>query len=169
MNDALLPFFQVITTGAHNGALPVVPQIVQQTVQQTYLEPTQAAGAFLLRKHISGPLVMLNLLRFREHADYSANPQLACTTSISGREAFERYVTHTLPLLKKSGGDLLLLGSAGSWLIGPSDESWDMVMLVKQSSLASFMAFASDPNYLAGLGHRTAALLDSRLLPVEGC
>lgn len=28
------------------------------------------------------------------------------------------------------------------------------------------LAFASNPGYLAGLGHRTAALADSRLLPV---
>jgi hypothetical protein len=40
-------------------------------------------------------------------------------------------------------------------------------MLVQQSSLASFMAFASNAEYLAGIGHRTAALEDSRLLPLE--
>lgn len=42
-------------------------------------------------------------------------------------------------------------------------------MLVRQSSPAVFMAFASNAEYLAGIGHRTAALEDSRLLPlVEG-
>lgn len=39
-------------------------------------------------------------------------------------------------------------------------------MLVPQTSLASFMAFAADQGYLAGMGHRTAALEDSRLLPL---
>ena len=51
-------------------------------------------------------------------------------------------------------------------LLGVDDEHWDVVMLVKQSSLASFMAFASDAGYLAGIGHRTAAITDSRLLPI---
>jgi len=42
-------------------------------------------------------------------------------------------------------------------------------MLVKQRSIESFFAFASNSEYLAGIGHRTAAILDSRLLPVVEC
>ena len=59
----------------------------------------------------------------------------------------------------------MFLGAGGTYLIGPPEEHWDLVMLVRQNSLADFMAFASNPAYLAGLGHRTAALEDSRLLP----
>jgi hypothetical protein len=40
------------------------------------------------------------------------------------------------------------------------------MMLIKQKSLADFLAFASNTDYLAGMGHRSAALEDSRLLPV---
>ncbi|WP_220399062.1 hypothetical protein [Granulicella sp. WH15] len=40
-----------------------------------------------------------------------------------------------------------------------------MAMLVRQSSVESFLAFATHAPYLAGIGHRTAALEDSRLLP----
>ena len=72
-----------------------------------------------------------------------------------------------MPHLEKSGGRLLFFGRGGSFLIGPSDERWDAAMLVEQSSTASFMAFASNPEYLVGIGHRTAALEDSRLLPLE--
>jgi hypothetical protein len=36
----------------------------------------------------------------------------------------------------------------------------------RQRSVADFMAFASDKEYLAGVEHRTAALEDSRLLPL---
>jgi hypothetical protein len=39
-------------------------------------------------------------------------------------------------------------------------------MLVRQASVDSFFAFASNPEYLAGTGHRTAAVEDSRLLPL---
>lgn len=39
-------------------------------------------------------------------------------------------------------------------------------MLVRQSSVVSFLAFASHDAYLAGLGHRAAAIEDSRLLPL---
>jgi uncharacterized protein (DUF1330 family) len=109
---------------------------------------------------------MLNLLRFREVADYSAHPHLKPDTPISGAEAFDRYIAHTMPYLKDSGGELMLMAEGGSFLIGPEDERWDRAMLVRQSSVASFMAFASNAAYLAGLGHREAAIEDSRLLPL---
>ncbi len=131
-----------------------------------HLEVTQQAGAALFARNITGEVVMLNLLRFREVADYSASPALAPGQAISGAEAFQRYIDHTLPFLEASGGELVLLGKGGNFLIGPQEERWDLVMLVRQRSLADFMAFASDEAYLAGLGHRTAALEDSRLLPI---
>ena len=135
-------------------------------MKPSYLEPTQEAGAALFSRNVSGEIVMLNLLRLRETADYSATPELAQEKPVSGREAFQKYIVHTLPLLVKSGGDLLLLGDGGRFFIGPEDEQWDIVMLVRQSSLASFLSFASDEEYLAGIGHRTAAITDSRLLPI---
>ena len=134
--------------------------------QQTYLEPTHAAGRALWQRNIVGPAVMLNLLRFRRVADYSHAPELAPPAPISGAEAFERYVAHTLPYLRASGGEVVFLGDGGPLLIGPEAERWDLVMLVRQSSVESFMRFASDPAYAAGLAHRTAAVEDSRLLPM---
>ncbi|MEZ5830841.1 MAG: DUF1330 domain-containing protein [Dongiaceae bacterium] len=138
---------------------------MSDTIMQ-YLEPTQEAGRAFLQREIAGQVVMLNLLRFRQVADYSAHPALAPAAPISGAEAFDRYVAHTLPFLRRSGGDLMLFGEGGAFLIGPPEERWDRVMLVRQSNVQSFMAFASDQAYLAGLGHRTAALEDSRLLPL---
>jgi hypothetical protein len=131
-----------------------------------FLEPTQESGAALFSRNITGEVVMLNLLRFRDVADYSANPELRPGEPISGREAYQKYIDHTLPFLRESGGDLVFLGEGGKYLIGPQEEQWDLVMLVRQASLSNFMAFASNQDYLAGIGHRTAALEDSRLLPL---
>lgn len=131
-----------------------------------YIEPTQESGRALVLREIPGEVVMLNLMRFRSVADYAAAPNLAPPTPISGAEAFQLYIDHTLPYLKESGGDLLFLGHGGPFLIGPQSERWDMAMLVRQRSIASFMSFASHRGYLAGIGHRTAALEDSRLLPL---
>ena len=133
---------------------------------ETYLEPTQEAGRALFMRGIAGEVVMLNLLRLRAVADYSANPELAPEQPISGAQAYDRYIAHTLPYLTESGGSVLFLGEGGPYLIGPEGERWDRAMLVKQSSLQSFMAFAGNKAYLAGLGHRTAAVEDSRLLPL---
>lgn len=130
-----------------------------------YLEVSPEAEAALFSRHIEGLVTMLNLLRFRDVADYLQSPELMPTAPISGAEAFQKYIDYTLPLLKQSGGELVFLGEGGAYLIGPQEQRWDLVMLVRQNSPSDFMAFASNQAYLAGLGHRTAALEDSRLLP----
>jgi hypothetical protein len=132
----------------------------------TYLSPTQDQGRSLLTRGIAGSVTMLNLLRFRRTADYSATPALAPKAPISGEEAYRLYMEHTLPYLRASGGEVVFYGRGGEFLIGPVDERWDAALLVRQSSVASFMAFATDEGYLSGIGHRTAALEDSRLLPL---
>ena len=131
-----------------------------------YLKPSQRAGGIFVQRGIKGSVLMLNLLRLRDVADYTANPDLAPGAPISGAEAFNRYIRHTLPLLRENGGELIVLGLGGAFPIGPEDERWDLVMLVRQSSVQSFLGFASHREYLAGLGHRTAAIEDSRLLPM---
>jgi hypothetical protein len=131
-----------------------------------YLEPTQSAGALFVRRAIEGSVFMLNLLRFRDVADYTAHPELAPDTPVSGAEAFDRYIRHTLPYLRETNGDVTFPGAGGPLLIGPGNERWDIAMLVRQSRVASFLAFANHEAYRAGLGHRVAALEDSRLLPL---
>lgn len=131
-----------------------------------HIDPTAAAGRALMLRGLKGPVVMLNLLRFRAVADYSRAPDLAPAQLISGAAAYDLYVAHTLPWLARSGGAVLFDGEGGDLLIGPDGERWDRAMLIRQTSLDSFMAFADNPEYLAGLGHRSAALEDSRLLPL---
>jgi len=133
----------------------------------TYLEPTQESGRAFFIRGIPGSVVMLNLLRFRATADYSATPELAPRSPMTGEDAYRLYMLHTLPHLERSGGKLLFYGRGGQFLIGPLEERWDAAMLVQQESTAAFMAFASNREYLSGIGHRTAALEDSRLLPIQ--
>lgn len=134
---------------------------------ERYIDATDESAIQLFSRNISGEVVMLNLLKFRELADYSAFPDLAPENPLSGREAFQRYIDHTLPFLHGSGGGIEFLGEGGKFFVGPQDERWDLVMLIRQDSLNSFIAFATNEAYLAGVGHRTAALEDSRLLPLE--
>jgi hypothetical protein len=131
-----------------------------------HLEPSEESAGRLFQRGIEGPVTMLNLLRFRDTADYSAFPDLAPAEPISGSEAYDRYVRHTLPFLTASGGSVEFFGTGGPNFVGPADERWDLVMMIRQASLSDFLAFASNDDYLAGIGHRTAALEDSRLLPI---
>ncbi len=133
-----------------------------------YIEPTPAQGAAFFGAGHEGPVVMLNLLRFRDIADYTAFADLAPEAPISGAEAYARYAAHTRPYLEEAGGRVLFQGRGTAALIGPPDERWDLVLLVEHKSAVAFMSFARNKGYLSGVGHRTAALEDSRLIPILG-
>ena len=135
-------------------------------MKESYIDPTQEAGAALMARNIQGPIVMLNLLKFRDVADYSTVQHLAPDKPISGKVAYDLYIAHTMPYLTESGGEVIFSGEGGAYVIGPAEEDWDLVLLVRHKSLQVFMQFASNEGYLKGAGHRTAALADSRLLPI---
>ncbi len=132
-----------------------------------HFSPTQESGRRFVMRGQTGPIVMLNLIRLRNTADYSADPHLAPPVPISGREAYQLYIDHTLPFLTASGGSLDLVAEGGDWLIGPGDERWDLALLVRQKDLNAFLAFDQDVAYTKGIGHRTAAAEDTRLLPLS--
>lgn len=132
-----------------------------------HIEPSGEAVAALRERHIDGPVEMLNLLRFRDTADYAASPELAPTQPITGKQAYDRYSEHTMPHLADAGAEVTNLGFGGGALIGPDDEHWDLVLTVHYPSVDAFLTMTSNPEYLATMGHRTAALADSRLIPME--
>jgi uncharacterized protein (DUF1330 family) len=132
-----------------------------------FISPTPESIASLVARNIEGPVTMLNLIRFRTVADYSDFPVLAPDEPISGEKAYEIYSAHTLPLLAEVGGKAIFLGTGGALLIGPAEARWDRVLLIQYPNLGAFLAMTQNPNYTATAGHRTAALEDSRLLPIE--
>ena len=136
-------------------------------MKTNYINPTDESAKQLFSKPIQGEVIMLNLLRFNETADYHNFPEIAPEKVITGKEAFQIYINQTLPFLKNSGGEIILLGECKHFFIGPADEKWDLMMLIKQSSLDSFLSFATEPEYLKVIGHREAAIVDSRLLPIK--
>jgi len=136
-------------------------------ISNIYLNPTQEAGKAFYKRQIKGSEVMLNLLKFKEIADYSDTPERAPATEITGAAAYQLYINHTLPFLKEAGSEVIFYGKGGHFLIGPESENWDTVILVKHKSAAKFLEFAANKEYLKGAGHRNAGLADSRLLPIE--
>lgn len=126
----------------------------------------EAGKKFYQDFHDKGKVVMLNLLKFKAVADYAGFDKLKPEHDITGKEAYKLYMNYTLASLDKSGGRLLFFGKSKDYLIGPDSENWDAVLLVEHQSVSKFMAFAEDEDYLKTAGHRTAALEDSRLLPM---
>lgn len=110
------------------------------------------------------PVVMVNLLRFRDQAAYADTDQ---AEPCSGREAYKRYSQTSLQTIAAVGGRVIFGGKAREALIGPQGERWHQAFLVQYPSPAAFRAMMAMPQYQACVHHRTAALADSRLIPLS--
>jgi uncharacterized protein (DUF1330 family) len=122
--------------------------------------PTQSQLEELQALPADQPVVMLNLLRFKDRAD-------GIDEGVSGREAYGRYAAATPPFLEKVGGRLLNAVDARQVVIGPAETEWDMALLVEYPSAGRFLEMAGDPEYLKVHAHRDAALADSRLIACQ--
>ncbi len=133
-----------------------------------YVTPTDASARALLQRDAVGPITMLNLVRFHDIADYSNAPPMFASSNvqITGEEAYQLYLQGIKPMLDATGGEILFHSDAGPWFIGPENEYWDRAIIVRQKSIADFLAFAKNPEAARIGHHRTAALRDSRLLPM---
>ena len=125
------------------------------------VNPTREQGeAFARSAPDDKAIVMVNLLRFRERADYGEPGGGA----VSGRKAYDRYSKAVLPMLWEVGGQILWMGKVRTSLILPDGEAWDEVLLVHYPSRAAFLRMVQSAPYQAIMKHRTAALLDARLI-----
>ena len=107
------------------------------------------------------PLVMINLLRYREAASYPAGFDAA---PCSGSEAYRRYGQAAIRFITDVGGQVVWQGSAKAVLIGPAGEHGHKALLVRYPSKEAFLRMIGNPDYQAIAVHRSAALADSRLI-----
>ena len=121
------------------------------------VHPTSDQLQQLSESQDSGPVVMLNLLRFKPQAD-------GIDEGVTGAEAYARYSAATEPYLKGVGGRLLMAIQPQQSVIGPQECEWDLVLLVEYPSRAKFLEMATNQGYLKVHAHREAALADSRLI-----
>jgi uncharacterized protein (DUF1330 family) len=119
------------------------------------INPTSQQMKELTELADTGPIVMVNLLKFRE---------TAATTNESGEKAYTRYMINVAPMLEKAGGRLLWMGSVKQVFIGADTDQWDRVMLVEYPSRQAFLDMISAPEYQEVHKDREAGLETSALL-----
>lgn len=86
-----------------------------------------------------GPVVMVNLVRFRERS---------LDGNGSGWDAYARYSKADMPLLKQVGGTILWAGHVEGVALGDLGEGrWDWVVLVLYPSRAAFLNMMTSPEY----------------------
>ena len=85
------------------------------------------------------PVVMVNLMRFREHA---------LDEDGSGWDAYLRYSALTVPMIKARGGTLLWTGDAKAVALGvEARNQWDYLALVYYPTVASFIDMMTSADY----------------------
>lgn len=104
----------------------------------------------------TGPVVMLNLMRFRA---------LASDGSGTGWDAYLRYSGLTMPLIKARGGTIIWAGTCEGVALGdPGGTRWDYAALVRYPSRAAFLDMMNAPEYALANPHREAACEDHLIL-----
>ena len=101
-----------------------------------------------------GPIVMVNMLKFRDKARYEDGSD----ADLSGMEAYARYGTAVAPLIEKHGGKLVFSGSVTFLMLGEVESVWDQISLAQYPNRSALFAMASSPEYQAISHHRDAGL-----------
>lgn len=114
------------------------------------VDPTSADIKQLLAEDPGGPVVMLNLLRFKQPG---------------GAESYAAYSEAAAPYLAEYGGKLLYAGDGATALVAEDGQSWDAVLVVRYPSRQAFVDMVTDPGYQSITHLRTAALDEAVLQP----
>ena len=114
------------------------------------VDPTGADLKRFLEAAPDQPVVMLNLLRFRE----------------GGRERYARYTREIVPFLEEVGGEVLYFGEGPTALVG---QERDAVMVVRYPSRKAFSRMVADPDDQRTTPLRTAALSEAVLQATAPC
>jgi uncharacterized protein (DUF1330 family) len=121
--------------------------------------PTRSRIEALMADDSGGPVVMLNLLKFRDHAVYPDGR----ATDLTGRRAYDRYGAPMQKIIEGGGGRVLFGGDIATLVIGEVDDLWDACVLVEYPSAAAFAAIVTSPE-VSEIGIHRAAGLEGQLL-----
>jgi uncharacterized protein (DUF1330 family) len=107
------------------------------------IRPTKEQINELIHAPDEGPVVMLNLLKFKPR---------------SGASSYGQYGDAAVKMIEDRGGKVLWVGKADQVLIGDAEQDWDSVLLVQYPSRRAFIEMTSTPDYDKAHEHREAGL-----------
>jgi uncharacterized protein (DUF1330 family) len=137
-------------------------------MEQTYVDPSRENFALFKALPRDEPIHMLNFIRLRDMAAY---PQAHTCSGLgwTGSQAYDEYIRLINPLIEGLGGGMVWHQTLECMVTGPETFEWDHVFVMGYPSANAFFAMVKDPFYVSDvLPHRTAAVLDSRLVRYRG-
>ena len=111
-----------------------------------------------------GPICMVNLLKFKEKAEYEDGRD----TDLTGREAYALYEEGVKKLLQEIGGGIGFEGDVERLALGEVEELWDVVALAVWPSRGAMFKVMQSPDMQAISVHRSAGLAGQLNLETTG-
>ena len=118
------------------------------------VKPNDEQMAGFLEGDIDSPIEMVNLLKFKDKAEYEDGR----ATEMTGEEAYAIYAMEVQEHLKKVGGKSIFFGTVERLMLGEVEELWDWVAIAKYPSRKEMLKMMSDPDYQESEKHRSAGL-----------
>jgi uncharacterized protein (DUF1330 family) len=108
------------------------------------LEPTPEQIEALAARPADEPVVMINLLQFRDDG---------------GRQSYIRYIREVTPHLQRVGGTVRYAGEAPGTVIGEGEKPWwDAIIVVEYPTPSAFLDMVTNEEYLKVHEHRAGGL-----------
>ncbi|MGK2740867.1 DUF1330 domain-containing protein [Tepidicaulis sp. LMO-SS28] len=130
------------------------------------IEPTKEQFTAFSQADQDQPIAMINLLKFREKADY---PEGAAEAGGTGAEAYARYGAVAQKKIEEVGGRIVWGAPQQMVMIGDDEKDlYDSVAVVFYPSRAAFLRMIAMPDYQEAAKHRAAGLAFQKLLQCDG-
>jgi len=117
--------------------------------------PNQTQMNEFLEGDIDSPISMVNLLKFKEKAEYEDGRD----TEMSGREAYQIYTIEVQEHLKKVGAEIVFGGVVSRLMLGEVEDLWDSVAIARYPSRKAMLEMMMSSDYQESEKHRSAGLL----------
>ena len=123
-----------------------------EVVNKVYPNEEQIKG--FLAPGAEGPICMVNLIKFKENAEYEDGRE----TDLTGREAYELYEQGVRKLLEGIGGGIGFEGDVERLMFGEVEDLWDVVALAVWPSRQAMFEVMQSPQMQEISVHRSAGL-----------
>src|SRR5210317_202142 len=118
------------------------------------VHPTKEQMDGFLEGNDDKPISMINLLKFKEKAEYEDSRE----TSLTGAEAYAIYGKEVIEHLNNVGGKWIFGAEITRLMLGDIEELWDAVAIAEYPSKKAMLKMITNPEYMKSHEHRDAGL-----------
>jgi uncharacterized protein (DUF1330 family) len=118
------------------------------------LKPNAKQMAGFVIGDTKSPIQMVNLLKFKDKAEYKDGRE----TELTGEEAYSIYSEEVKKHLEKVGGKIVFSGIVSRLVLGEVEELWDWVAIALYPNKQAMLKMIMNKDYQKSEIHRSAGL-----------